>query len=76
MDKQGLNAQVVIINFKDLKISEESRIKMKINSSFRVSLNDNSIGFILVLIRLKKSLANMNLIYLRKYIKCTIKQKI
>ena len=73
--EQGLYAQVIMLSKKDLKITEAKK-KTKINSSSMVSLQDHSVGLILILIGLRKFLANVNLISIGKYIKCTTKQTI
>ena len=59
-----------------LKNAEANKIKMMINSSSRVSLQDQSVGLVLVLIGLKKILAHMNLISTSKYIKGMTKHKV
>ena len=42
-----------MIRWKKLKITEENRNKTKINSSSTVSLQDHSVGLILILVGLK-----------------------
>ena len=74
--EQGLYAQVVMLFRKDLKITEENIIKVKINSSCRTSLQHHSVGQILILIVLKFVLARVNLIFIRKYFKGMVKHKI
>ena len=51
--EQVLYAQVVMLHRKDLNITEANKIKVKLNSSSKASLQDHSVGFILILIRLK-----------------------
>ena len=74
--EKGLYAQVVMLHRNHLKITEESKNKMKINSSSRARLQDHSVGLILVLIILKKTLAHVNLTFIRKYFEGIIKHKI
>ena len=74
--EQGSYAQLVMLCRKDLNITEENENKMSINSSSKVSLQNHSVGLILVLVGLKKLLAHVNLIYIRKYLKCMTKHKI
>ena len=72
--EQGLYAQVVMLCQNDLKITEEHRNEDKFN--FRVSLQDNRVGLILILIGLEKNLAYMNLISIRIFFKDMMKQRI
>ena len=72
----GLYARVLILSRKGLKIAEENKNKMKLNSSSKVSLQDCSIGLILVLIGLGKMLAHVNLISVGKYFKGMTKHRI
>ena len=74
--EQGLYSQAVMLRQNYLKITEEKKLKIKINSRSRVSLQDHSVGSILVFIVLKNILAHVNLIYINKYFKGMMKQKI
>ena len=74
--EQVLYAQVVMLHQKDLKMSEENKNKANIKLNSRVSLQDHSVGFILILIVSKKSLAHVNLIYEKKSIKGMMKKNI
>ena len=67
--EKGLYSQLVILCRKGLKITEENKNKNEINSSSKVSLQDNIVGLILILIVLKKILVHVNLSYLGKYFK-------
>ena len=67
--EQGLYAQVVMLRRKDLNITEQNKNEMMINSSSRVSLQNHSVGLILILIGLKKIPAHVNLVSIGKYIK-------
>ena len=70
INKWSLFAESILISLKKIKI------KMKINSSSRVSIQDHSVGLILIFVELKKILAHVKLVYLRKYIKGMMKHKI
>ena len=48
-----LYAQVVVLRRKDWNSLKQIKIKMKLNSSSKVYLQDHSVGFILTLIGLK-----------------------
>ena len=74
--QQGLYAQVVMICQKDLKITEANGNKLKINSSSMISVQDHSVGSILIFIVLKKSLAHVNLVSMKKSIKFMMEYKI
>ena len=71
--EQDLYSQLVMLLRKDLKITEEKKIKMKIDSSYRVSLKDHSVGLVLVLNGLRKILAHVNLVSIIKYFKLMMK---
>ena len=51
--EQGLNAQMVMLRRKVLKINEANKNKMKLNSISKVILQDHNVGLILILIGLK-----------------------
>ena len=74
--EQALYAQVFMPRQKDLNITEENRTKNGDNSSSGVSIQDHSVGLILILIGLRKILAYVNLIYIRKYFKIMMKHRI
>ena len=58
------------------KPMKQIKIKMKLNSSSKVSLQYHSVGLILILIVLKKILAHVNLISIGKYFKGMTKHRI
>ena len=62
--EQGLYAQAVMLCLKDLKITKAKQ--MKLNSSSKVSIQDQNVGLILILIGLTKILSHMNLVSIGK----------
>ena len=74
--EQVLYAQVVMLLGKDFKITEANKNKNGVNSSSKVSLQDHSVGLILVFIGLNKTVANANLTSIGEYFKCMTIQKI
>ena len=74
--EQVLDAQVVMLHRKYLKITEANKNKIKLNSTSKVSLHDHSVGLILILVGLKKMLAHVKLVSIGKYFKYMMKHKI
>ena len=74
--EQELYTKLVILNQKDLNITEANKNKNEDNSSSSVSLQDHSVHLILILIGLEKKLAHVNMVSVRKSIKEIIKHKI
>ena len=74
--EQGLQAQVVMLHREYLKITEENKNKTRINSSSRVSLQDHSVGLILILILSRKKFAQVYVISKRNDFKGMMKNKI
>ena len=74
--EQGLYAQVVVLLRKYLKITEENRNKNEDKFKFQGWYARSQSWFDLGFIGLKKMLAQMNLIFIRKYFKVMMKHKI
>ena len=72
---QGLYAQVVILCRKYLKLTKEIKIKMELNSSFKISVQDHRIGLIMILVLLRKFLAHVILSSIQKSSKGMMKHK-
>ena len=76
LTEQGLYAQVVMLYWKDLNITEKNKNKNEYKFKFQGQSARSQRWFDLDIDYIEENLSHMNLIYIERSIKGTIKQKI